>query len=189
MTLNEIEDFLIRISKDEKANSKLADAMSCVLMKQALFFNIVLMLIITGVFFIQDMSVWGGIVGLFIISSMLVYRIKKIKNEYLKDVKKIAKKEKIHLFSDFLVDIYELLLRRVEVKFVTGCLLTEEISKDAKKRVNEYLVNNKEQLTYNELKHCLNVLKDQKEKNEYIILKKYFEENKNKLLGDNFKEF
>ena len=111
MTLNEIEDFLIRISKDEKANSKLADAMSWVLMKQALFFNIVLMLIITGVFFIQDMSVWGGIVGLFIISSMLVYRIKKIKNEYLKDVKKITKKEKIHLFSDFLVDIYELLLR------------------------------------------------------------------------------
>ena len=57
------------------------------------------------------------------------------------------------------------------------------------KKINKYLVDNKEQLTYNELKHCLNVLKDEKGKNEYIILKKYFEENKNKLLGDNFKEF
>lgn len=189
MTSNEIEDFLIKISKDDKANSKLADAMSCVLMKQALFFNIILMLIITGVFLIQDMSVWGGVVGLFIISSMLFYRIKKIKNEYLKDIKKIAKKEKIHLFSNFLVDIFELLLRRVDIKFVTGSLLQKETTKDVKKKVNKYLVDNKEQLTYNELKHCLNILKDQKGKNEYIILKKYFEENKNKLLGDNFKEF
>ena len=101
MTLNEIEDFLIRISKEEDANGKLSDAMSCVLMKQALFFNIAIMItmILTSIF--TDMTVWGSVIGLLIVSSALIYRTKKIKNEYLKDANKIAKKEKIHLFSDF----------------------------------------------------------------------------------------
>jgi len=189
MTLNEIEDFLIRISKEEDANGKLSDAMSCVLMKQALFFNIAIMItmILTSIF--TDMTVWGSVIGLLIVSSALIYRTKKIKNEYLKDANKIAKKEKIHLFSDFFIDYFDNLLTNVNIEFIIKNLVNENISEDIKIKISDYLVNNKETLSYSDLNTYLKKMKSLKDTADYIVLENYFEDNKAKLLGRNFKDF
>lgn len=189
MTLNEIKDFLIRISKEEKANSKISDAISCIIMKQALFVNIFLMFILTTVHFSLDMSVWGGIVGLSIPCAMLIFRMKQLKNEYMKDAKKIVKKEKINLYSGFFIKVFEVLLEDIELKFVTNNLVKKETSKDMRGSISKYLVNKKEELTYNELQNYLIVMESQSGTSEYRELSIYFKENKQRLLGNNFKEF
>ena len=189
MTLRETEDFLIRISKEEKANSKIADAMSCVLMQQAVFFNVLLMILLTTVYIKVDMSIWGALIGLSIISGTLIFRIKKLKNEYFKDIKKIAKKAKVSLLSCSFFDTFDLLFQEVDIKFITNNLLKKEIGKDIKEKVSEYLLKNKEKLSYNEFQNYFKVMETEKDKDCYIRLKVYFEENKQKLLSNNFKEF
>ena len=75
------------------------------------------------------------------------------------------------------------------VKFIIKNLVNENISEDIKIKISDYLVNNKETLSYSDLNTYLKKMKSLKDTADYIVLENYFEDNKAKLLGRNFKDF
>jgi hypothetical protein len=189
MTLNEKEDFLLKISKEENTSKVFSNAIQYVFMKQALFFNIFLITILVTLIIFTETSAYGGVIGLSIVSSMLIYRINYLKNDYIEDTKKIFKQEKIGLLLNYSNDPFDMLFNDVGLKFILKNLINKEINLNMKFKVNYFLTENVEKLSYVEINNYVKTMENQKVKVDYNKIKKYSENFRGDLLGKNFKDF